>query len=104
MDSVSYVVHLIDGPDPKHPFKHFATREGAREVATEAINSQSALRADIYEVPVAETRAAMAALKMGEGRLVDSKGQRATERERQEAERLLRNVISEEIFLPDWKP
>lgn len=104
MNERSYIVHLIDGPDPRRLFKHFAQRLDARAFATESVNSQSTARADVYEVSVSGTRQAITALQMGDGRLVESFGRPATESEREQATNLLKNVISEDIFAPDWKP
>ena len=104
MDSVSYIVHLIEGPDPKRPLKHFTKRTNARAFATERVNSQNATRADIYEVPVVDTGRAVAAMQMGEGKLVESRGRPPTDEERERAAALLKNVISEDIFADDWKP
>ncbi len=104
MNERSYIVHLIDGPDPRRPLKHFAQRLDARAFATETVNSQSAARADVYEVPDAGTGQAIAALQMGDGRLVESFVRAATESVQEQAANLLKNVISEDIFAPDWKP
>ena len=65
------MVHLIDGPDPICPLKHFATRLDARAFAKEQANSQSVTRVAIYEVPAADTRTAIAALRMGEAKFVE---------------------------------
>jgi hypothetical protein len=81
---------MIDGPDPEHPLKHFASRTGASAFAKQAVNTQTASRADIYEMPVAETRRAIAALQMGEGKLVEAHGRPPTDNEREQAFKGLR--------------
>jgi hypothetical protein len=102
MDAVSYIVHLIDGPYPARPVKHFEARNNARSFAKQIVSNQQAVRADIYEVPARETGAAIAALRMGQGSLVESHGRPPTESERERAGSL-KSIRWEDLFpeLPD---
>jgi hypothetical protein len=84
-DPKSYIVHLVDGTDPTRPLKHFATRAAAVAFAKQTVNAQAAARAEIWEMPVAETRKAIAALQMGEGMLVEAHGRPPTKEELQMA-------------------
>ena len=73
----------------------------ARLNAKDQAESQSVTRADIYEVPAPILEGPLPP-QIGEGRHVESYGQRATESEFKEAKGRL--VIRDDIFSDDWKP
>lgn len=99
MEAASYVVHLIDADDP-HPLKHFGARSDAIAFAKAQTAAKVARRADIYEVRASGARAAVAAVMMGDGLFVESRGERVTEDEQERSNRLnrLRGIRWEDLF------
>ena len=85
----SYVVHLIDSEEP-HPLKHFGARNTATAFANMMASERKARRADVYEVDTDDAGAAVTAVTMGEGVLVDSRGERLSEAEQERTGRLKR--------------
>ena len=75
-----FAVHVFVGGE-KPSLKFFEHRASARSFADERVQD-GADRADIWDLPgVDDARKAMAALRMGEGVGLESKGQHATARQ-----------------------
>ncbi len=72
MDEPSYVVYSRDCDDP-HPFKHFSALPAARAFANKQLETLVTERTEIWAVHAVDARAAVAALKKGEGELVELK-------------------------------
>ncbi len=104
MENVSYVVHLVESDNPQ-PLKVFELRGRAIAFAEEQVGNESVERADIYEVVGAlNAKAAVAALQMGDGRLIEMRCRRASDAELLLAEkrRLARGITEEDLWgVPD---
>jgi hypothetical protein len=82
MDEPTYVVHSRDSDDPQL-FKHFSGLPAARVFAAKQVETSATDRAEIWAVRATDARAAVAALKMGEGELVELRSPHASEAELQ---------------------
>ena len=82
MDALSYVVRSRECDD-FYPFKHFSALPPARAFATKQVETQVAERAEIWAVHAGDARAAVAALKMGQGEFVELRAPRASQAELQ---------------------
>jgi hypothetical protein len=92
MDGEIYIVFLR-GAEVSHPFKLFTTRDDARAFANEQVHGDTEIeRVEIYKVSGSAGKAAIAALQMGEGVLVETKSRQSpsteTEREWERAQKL----------------